>query len=97
MIQLILISIILSEPEYSLLLRAQTAHADWLKLLSEKSSSAHLLELQAQKVQTQYHLALTAIRERMAASLVNYDLHSMAVGIGLLWTVSFYTKLIYNI
>ena len=67
--------------------RAIKMHANWLEHFSSPYADSTVSDSLAQKVKGHYVKVMTAMRDRIAASLTKYDLHSMGVAISLLWMV----------
>ncbi|CAH1242969.1 PIGG [Branchiostoma lanceolatum] len=76
------------EPGYQLYQQAVKMHSGWLKALAH-GESATSLETLGQRVSQQYSRAMESIVDRVAASLSEYDMHAMVVGIALLIQVFF--------
>ncbi|XP_066297887.1 GPI ethanolamine phosphate transferase 2-like [Branchiostoma lanceolatum] len=77
-----------TEPGYQLYQQAVKMHSGWLKGLVN-GESATSLETLGQRVSQQYSRAMESIVDRVAASLSEYDMHAMVVGIALLIQVFF--------
>ena len=60
-------------------------HVNWLEHFSSVESA--MAEDLGGKVKDHYIKVMTAMRDRVAASLTKYDLHSMGVAMSLLWMV----------
>ena len=67
--------------------RAIKMHTNWLEYFSDKAKNVKVENL-GKKVKDHYIKVMIAMRDRIATSLTNYDLHSMGLGISLLWMVS---------
>lgn len=67
--------------------RAIKMHTYWLEYFSDKAKNVKVENL-GKKVKDHYIKVMIAMRDRIATSLTNYDLHSMGVGISLLWMVN---------
>eukprot|EP00058_Branchiostoma_floridae_P020466 XP_002605956.1 hypothetical protein BRAFLDRAFT_92216 [Branchiostoma floridae] len=76
------------EPGYQLYQQAVKMHSGWLKALVNGESEASL-ETLGQRVSQQYSRAIESIVDRVAASLSEYDMHAIVVGIALLVQVLF--------
>ncbi|XP_035699343.1 GPI ethanolamine phosphate transferase 2-like [Branchiostoma floridae] len=76
------------EPGYQLYQQAVKMHSGWLKALVS-GESVTSLETLGQRVSQQYSRAMESIVDRVAASLSEYDMHAMVVGITLLVQVLF--------
>ncbi|XP_019631399.1 PREDICTED: GPI ethanolamine phosphate transferase 2-like [Branchiostoma belcheri] len=75
------------EAGYQLYQQAVKMHSGWLKALVTGETAANL-ETLGQRVTQQYRRAMEKIVDRVSASLSEYDMHAMAVGIALLVQVS---------
>lgn len=75
-------------------MQAEELHKQWLRLATSTSNGSVNLEALGLKVLRQYQESMTAMRDRVAASLSNYDLHGMAVGVVILWMVILYFLLL---
>ncbi|KAI8510031.1 hypothetical protein Bbelb_124590 [Branchiostoma belcheri] len=76
------------EAGYQLYQQAVKMHSGWLKALVTGVTPTNL-ETLGQRVTQQYHRAMEKIVDRVSASLSEYDMHAMAVGIALLVQVLF--------
>ena len=70
-------------------------HVNWLEYFTNKTTNVVVEDL-GKKVKDHYIKVMTAKRDRIASSLTNYDLHSMGVGVSVLWMVSSVINMIHR-
>ena len=70
--------------------RVLDQHKSWLSSYTKQSltlSELHTAHMQALKIADNYQTVMVKMRDEVARSLANYDLHAMGVAICIIWMV----------